>query len=115
VIELVAHIVAIRAVWRMTVMINREAGPLDLLAKARHLIGIRYTSMSQCYAENVIGRMVCCRKCLSIWVALALVLIALPGISWREVIVYTLAWSGGAILVDRWEAGGNKVPPPTPN
>lgn len=74
--------------WRLTHLLAFENGPFDFIVRLR-----RATSSS------VWGRMLDCFNCLSLWVA-APIAIAVGG-RWLESLLCWLAYSGGAILLDR--------------
>lgn len=88
------------AVWRITALLVYEAGPFDLLARIRDLLGVRYDENSKC-TGNVLARMLCCFKCMSVWIALAAAVLYFR----NEWVVYTLAISASAIVIDRWVNG----------
>lgn len=81
-------IISILAVWRVTHLIQAEDGPFDLIFKLRKLAG-----------KSIVGSLMDCFFCLSIWVAL------LPavyiGITWVERILLVPALSAGAIFLNR--------------
>jgi hypothetical protein len=75
-------------VWRVTHLVRAEDGPFDLLLKIRNVLG-----------KSVIGSLVGCFYCLSIWVGLAAALI--EGDSLREIIILTLYYSGASLLLEK--------------
>jgi len=81
-------ILAALAVWRLTHLISKEDGPWDLLSKFRSRLG-----------QRMVGKMVSCFNCLSLWVALPLALFV--GGSVLEMLVCWLALSGSAVLLER--------------
>jgi len=88
------------ATWRLTSLLNREAGPFGLLTKFRHLIGIRYDEYSNVYGKNQIAEMVTCHWCLSVWVGIA---VAASYYLWNDVwwLMLPLALSTVSIIIDR--------------
>ena len=76
------------AVWRVTHLLAKENGPFHVIVRLRKAAG-----------NGFWGELLDCFQCLSLWVAapVACVLAA----DWREGIAFWLAWSGGAILLDR--------------
>ena len=94
------------AVWRATHLLHAEDGPWAVFLRVRRLSG-----------ESVIGRLLDCFYCLSLWVAAPFALL-----SSRNVTEYVSLWlglSGGAILLHRATESRSAVPPrwseePTP-
>jgi hypothetical protein len=76
------------ATWRIMHLVVQEDGPWNLVAHLRRLAG-----------AGPLGRMMDCFYCASLWAALPLAL-ALDG-GWGTRIVAWLAWSGGAMLLQR--------------
>jgi hypothetical protein len=81
-------IIILLAVWRLTHLIQAEDGPFDLIYKLRELAG-----------NSVIGKLMDCFYCLSIWISL------IPGIYYGNSIInkilLTLSFSGGAIILEK--------------
>jgi len=89
------------ATWRLTSLIVWEAGPWDILAHLRHLLGVRYDAQSQRYADTMLGRMVICPWCASVWCGVAMTVFYLltPRVSvW---IGLPLAFSAVAVLIEK--------------
>jgi hypothetical protein len=81
-------LLATLAVWRITHLLAREDGPRNIVTRLRDKLG-----------EGILGRLVTCFYCLSIWVALPFAWF-LKGDA-AETFVGWLALSGAAILVER--------------
>jgi len=81
-------VLAVLATWRVTHLLAREDGPFDLVARARAALG-----------DGLLGRMVDCFQCLSLWVAApaALWVAARP----LDAACVWLALSGAACLCER--------------
>ena len=81
-------VLAVLATWRVTHLLAREDGPVDLIARARAALG-----------DGVWGRMFDCFHCLSLWVAapISLWVAAKP----LDALLVWLAVSGAACLVER--------------
>ena len=81
-------IINVLAVWRVTHLIQAEDGPFDIVFKLRKLAG-----------KSVIGALMDCFYCLSIWVAL------LPaiyfGATTAEKILLVPAFSAAAIFLNQ--------------
>jgi hypothetical protein len=81
-------IIILLAVWRVTHLIQAEDGPFDLIFKLRKLAG-----------NGFFGQLMDCFYCCSVWVALPAGLWF--GQGWLLKILLWLAFSGGAILLER--------------
>ena len=79
-------------VWRLTHLLSKEDGPFDVIFVLRRKAG-----------NGFWGSLLDCFYCLSIWVALPFG-IGLGG-SWLEKIMFWLALSGGACLLEQGTAG----------
>jgi hypothetical protein len=81
-------IISILAVWRVTHLVQAEDGPFDLIFKLRKIAG-----------KSMIGALMDCFYCLSIWVAL------LPAIYFGDTIAEKIllvpALSAAAIFLNR--------------
>ncbi len=77
------------AVWRVTHLLAAEDGPWDLVARLRARLG-----------EGLLGRLMDCFYCLSLWIAAPAALITASGPqAW---LVHWLALSAAACLLERW-------------
>jgi hypothetical protein len=85
------------AVFRITHLLAAEDGPWDALLGLRRVLG-----------ASVVGRLMDCFNCLSLWVAVPFAL--LIGDGWRERGLLWPALSGAAILLERLT---NREAPPT--
>jgi hypothetical protein len=83
-------VLALLATWRVTHLVSKEDGPFDVLVKIRLRAG-----------AGVIGRMMDCFYCLSLWVAAPFAF--LVGRGAVEIGLSWLAISGGACLLERAE------------
>lgn len=84
-------IIAIGAVWRITHLFHAEDGPWAIFLRLRHWAG-----------GSVLGQALACFYCLSLWFALPVALYYAP--TWFEAGLYWLAFSGGAIVIERISA-----------
>lgn len=84
-------IIAVCAIWRITHLLHAEDGPWDGLARLRQWAGVGFW-----------GQLLDCFYCLSLWCALPVALYY--GATWIETGLYWLAFSGGAILLERLTA-----------
>lgn len=63
------------AVWRLTVMITIEDGPLDIFARLRVYAGVRYNDENEPYGVSNLARGILCFGCVSVWVSIPLALL----------------------------------------
>jgi hypothetical protein len=75
-------------VWRITHLLNAEAGPWDLFGGLRRLAG-----------DGMAGELLDCFYCLSLWISAPFALALGPG--WRAKLLLWPAFSAGAILAER--------------
>lgn len=75
-------------VWRLTHLLSREDGPWDIIYKLRKAAGAGF-----------FGSLLDCFYCLSIWTALPFGLWL--GLFWWQKILYWLAVSGAACLLEQ--------------
>ena len=78
----------ILGVWRITHLFNAEDGPANLLARFRQWVGSGFW-----------GSLLDCFYCLSLWVSVPFALAI--GRDWTERLLLWLAFSAGAILLER--------------
>lgn len=81
-------VLAVLATWRVTHLLAREDGPMEVIARARALTG-----------NGAWGRMIDCFHCLSLWVAAPIALWA--GNHALDTLLIWLAVSGAACLCER--------------
>jgi Protein of unknown function (DUF1360) len=75
-------------VWRITHFFNAEDGPFNVGVRLRRMAG-----------ESVLGDILDCFYCLSVWIAIPFALWI--GSSWKEITLLWLAFSSGAISLER--------------
>lgn len=94
-------LVGVLATWRVTHLLHAELGPWRLLDRMRHAVSRRLgTHLFDCF------------YCLSLWVAVPFG-VAL-GVHWLERVFAVLAFSAGAILLERVTRPGLDAAPPVP-
>jgi hypothetical protein len=81
-------LLAALAVWRLTHLISKEDGPWDLMIGFRRVL-----------ANSLLGGVVSCFYCLSVWVAIPFVFFV-PGTVIERIVVW-LALSGAAVVLER--------------
>jgi hypothetical protein len=81
-------VVAVLATWRVTHLLALEDGPWRVLVRLRARLG-----------DGVLGALMDCFQCLSLWVAMAFV----PAVTreWSLAVPVWLALSGAACLLER--------------
>lgn len=80
------------AVWRVTHLLCAEDGPFDVCVRLRRALG-----------ESFLGRLLDCFYCLSVWIAAPAALLLAR--DWPERLLWWLALSPAAILIERVHAG----------
>lgn len=102
-----AVLLALLATYRLTLMLNSEAGPVDMFGRLRTRLGVVYDQYSNPQGTNWISEGVLCFYCLSVWVGFAVTLVLL--IAWLaghvEIAAFALmpfAISGGAVFLKNW-------------
>jgi hypothetical protein len=90
--------VGILSVWRITHFFQAEDGPGDVMVHFRRKAGAGF-----------LGKLLDCFYCLSLWTALPFAL--LIGQYWRERLLLWLAFSAGAILLERLTSRNHTTPP----
>lgn len=79
---------SVLAVWRVTHLLAEEDGPWNAIAKVRARLG-----------SGVLGQLMDCFYCLSLWVALPVAVLTSNG--WLGIAVHWLALSGAACLLEK--------------
>lgn len=93
------------ATWRVSSLLASEDGPYRILARLRHMLGVRYDEHSLPYGTTELAKMVACIWCNSVWVG---AVAALSYALWPAVVPWLclpLALSAAAVLLHR-AAGG---------
>lgn len=88
----------ILATWRLSSLLTFETGPGAILETLRFYLGATPTNCREQLDTNRVTNVFCCIKCLSVWIAPVILLLWL----YAPVIVWVLAASAGAILVQKW-------------
>jgi len=84
----IKFVLAVLATWRITHLLSSEDGPADLIVRMRATLG-----------DGLVGRLVDCFKCLSIWVAFPAAFFVGGGAA--QLVVTWLAISAAACLIQR--------------
>ena len=80
-------LLAVLAVWRVTHLLHAEDGPWDVVARLRGWAG-----------DGLLGRMMDCFYCASLWVALPAA--AMLGSGWEHFVLLWPALSAAAITLE---------------
>jgi hypothetical protein len=94
--DLYRLLLGVLCVWRVTHLFQAEDGPWEVIVHIRRAAG-----------EGFLGQLLDCFYCLSLWVAIPAAWVA--GRTALERVLLGLAFSGGAILLERSTA---QVPAP---
>lgn len=87
--------------WRITALLTTDTitGPM------RDKLGVYYDEFSECKGRNFVARALCCHRCTSVWVALAVTAVCIqPGLA--EFLPVVLMLSAGSIVINRITDGG---------
>ena len=104
--NLPAFIILALACWRLSSLIVREEGPWDIFARFRYWLGVRYNAQSERISETMLGQLVTCVWCTSVWVS---VLFFIPYSFFPNptmLIASLLALSALTILIERLVGDG---------
>lgn len=97
-------LILVLATWRVSSLLAREEGPYDVLHKLRYYLGVRYNEYSEPHSDKMLGQLVLCIWCNSIWVGFLIAVASNPFSVYSYTIV-PLALSAGAILVEEIRDG----------
>ena len=86
--DLYRLLLGVLCVWRITHLLQAEDGPWDVIVRIRRAAG-----------DGLLGQLLDCFYCLSLWVSIPLAWAI--GQTAKERILLWLAFSGGAILLER--------------
>ena len=67
-------LIASLAVYRITLLVNKEAGPFDILGRFRTWAGVTYDQYSNPVSNGELSAAILCPYCLSVWVAIGVTL-----------------------------------------
>lgn len=94
------------ACWRLSSLIVREEGPWDIFERFRFFLGVRYDAESERYSDRMLGKLVTCVWCTSIWVSVLLFVPFSLFPNLTMLIVSPLALSALTILIERLVGDG---------
>ena len=100
-------LIAALATYRLTLLINKESGPFDLLGRFRTWAGVTYDQYSNPVASGQLSEAILCPFCLSIWIGFMVTLFV--GAAWllgaEKIALYILlpfALSGASTFLFKW-------------
>lgn len=93
--------------YRLTLLINKEAGPFDMMGRFRSWVGIKFDTYSNPYATNQFAEMILCPLCLSVWIGVGVTILwVVARLSGVEIILFyallPFALSGLAVFIFKW-------------
>jgi len=99
-VPLVKFLVLALATWRISSLVSEEDGPWAVLAKLRHVLGVRYDEHNWPYGENEIAETLICMWCVTPWIGLiwALFYLLVPDVAFYVAMPFAL--SAAAILIN---------------
>lgn len=97
------------AVWRLSSLFVYERGPFDVFQRVRERVGIQHDDAGMVIAtpETLLGGVLGCLWCISVWIGL---IVALTAYFWPVLafwLALPLALSAAAILVDKVTHGSS--------
>lgn len=100
-------LIAALAVYRLTMMLNQEAGPGHIFTRFRSAIGVKFDEYSNPYGTNWVAEGVLCFFCLSVWIGIAVTAMMVIFYQARQieygiVILLPFALSGLAVFMKKW-------------
>jgi len=98
-------IVMALATYRISSLLVHEEGPFNVFGRFRTLLGIYWDQYSEPQANNMIGRAFTCVWCLSLWVAIALVVAHYLSPFYTFWLTLPFALSAVAIVIERFANG----------
>lgn len=96
------ELMAILAVWRITYFIHAEDGPWNIALNFRAIFieSRQNKTWVELVPKNVIGEMINCFYCLSIWTSIPVMLYLAWLTDWRYAPLYWFGLSGASILLE---------------
>lgn len=92
-------VLGILATYRLSSLLVSERGPFDVFGRLRDWAGVTYDDHSQPQGDSELAQAFTCIWCASIWVGGVVAL--WQGYRLQTVILRALAYSTGAIMIDR--------------
>lgn len=93
---------SVLAIWRITHLFSKEDGPFDLIFSIRKYLGAGFW-----------GSLMDCFYCLSIWVSFPFGIVL--GQGFVQKLLYWIACSGAACLLEQATSSNKKDPPSLPD
>lgn len=106
-IPLEHFIVAALAVYRLSLLISKEAGPFEIFARFRTWAGVAFDQYSNPYATNQFAEGLLCPFCVSVWLGFCVTIyLWIAGLlNIEEIAMYPLipfALSGLSVFMFKW-------------
>lgn len=89
------------AVWRISSILVREEGPLDIFVRLRAFVGVKYDEYSQPYGGNMFARLLTCIFCTSVWTGTAAAILYILFPEYTFYLSLPFSFSAVAIIVDK--------------
>lgn len=97
---MIEFVVVALAVWRLSSLLVKEEGPLDMFVRLRKFVGVKYDEFSEPYGTNLVSKIFACVWCMSIWLSAPATLsfILFPKFTFYASLLF--AFSAVAIIVE---------------
>lgn len=93
------------AVWRGSIMITKEDGPFDVFSRMRENAGVEHNGVLAPWSTlNTAGKLLQCPYCLSMWLALALIVLQSIHRPLYQVVIMSLFGSAVTVAVEDYYA-----------
>lgn len=83
------------AAWRISSLFVDEEGPFRIFEKIRELSGIKNNEVIVIIPDNILGQLLGCVWCLSVWVTIPVWFLY----KWEPEVVYVIAAMSVAVMV----------------
>lgn len=90
------------AVFRLSLLLNREAGPGDIFIRLRLALGMRYDEYGEEQPTNPLAQALHCFWCLSVWIGGIFALLETLAPRLAQLLALPLALSGSAVLLNHY-------------
>lgn len=100
-------VTAYLAVYRLTLLVSKEAGPFDMFGRFRTWAGVEYDQYSNAVPTGQLSEMILCPFCTSVWMGIgATILLVAARLLGVEIILFyallPLALSGFSTFLFKW-------------
>lgn len=96
------------AVWRISSLLVNENGPWNIFVRVREWAGIGhdYNGRAVTFPDRFFAQMLSCVWCTSVWVSIFMTLFVFTSPYWAFRFAVFLAFSTGAIMINKYVTGG---------